>query len=181
MKKVQIDYFKNVPEDEIVWYFCYGSNINTNRFMKYITGDKDGHYADKEGCLDQTKPIDSKPYTIRRRIYFAKHSGKWNGGVAFLNYRSLGKVYGKIYKIKKSQFLDIYKQEHRLKDYNTILYVGKYNRIPIYTFTSTYKLKDVEEPSKEYLEVIRKGLRETYIDLSDKQIEKYIIKISSNK
>ena len=177
MKKVQIDHFNNMSE-EFIWYLCYGSNINIDRFMMYINGDKNGHYADKNGCLDQTKPVDSKPYIIRRRLYFAKHSGKWNGGVAFLNYRSIGKTYGKIYKIKKSQFLDVFKQEHHLKDYDTILYVGKYNNVPIYTFTSTYKLHDLEKPSKEYLEVIRKGIKGTYINLSDKQIEKYLIKIS---
>ena len=178
MKKVQIDNFSKMSEDDNIWYLCYGSNINIDRFMIYINGDGNGHYADKKGCSDKTKPVDSKPYIIRRRIYFAKHSGKWNGGVAFLNYRSIGKTYGKIYKIKKSQFLDVFKQEHRLKDYDTILYVGKYNKVPIYTFTSTYKLNDIEKPSKEYLEVIRKGIKDTYINLSNKQIEKYLIKIS---
>lgn len=179
MKKLNIDYFDKISDEEYVWYFCYGSNINTDRFMIYINGDKNGHFADKKGCLDHTKPLDSKPYILRRRIYFAKHSGKWNGGVAFLNYRSLGKVYGKIYKIKKSQFLDIFKQEHHLKDYNTILFVGKYHKVPIYTFTSIYKLHDLEKPSKEYLDVIKNGIKETYNNLSDKQIKKYMDKISS--
>lgn len=178
MKKVQIDYFDKISDDEYIWYFCYGSNISIDRFMLYINGDSNGHFAEKNGCSDQTKPVASKPYIVRRRIYFAKHSLKWNGGVAFLNYRSLGKVYGKIYKIKKTQFLDVYKQEHHLKDYNTILYVGKYNKVPIYTFTSIYKLHDLEKPSNEYLDVIKKGIKDTYLNLSDKQIDKYLIRIS---
>ena len=177
MKKVEFKDLDKISNDEYVWYLCYGSNINIDRFMMYINGDKNGHFAHKEGCQEHSKPIDSKPYIIRRRIYFAKHSGKWNGGVAFLNYRSLGKIYGKIYKIKKSQFLDIFKQEHHFKDYNTILYVGKYNKVPIYTFTSIYKLNDLEKPSDRYIEVIRKGIMETYKNLSTKQIDKYLKRI----
>ena len=178
MKKVELKDLDKIPNEEYIWYLCYGSNINIDRFMIYIDGDKNGLFAHKEGCLDHSKPIDSKPYIIRRRIYFAKHSGKWNGGVAFLNYRSLGKTYGKIYKIKKSQFIDIFKQEHHLKDYNTVLYVGKYNKVPIYTFTSIYKLNDLEKPSDEYIETIRKGIIDTYKNLSIKQIDKYLIRIT---
>jgi len=177
MKKIDIKYFDKIDDEEYLWYFCYGSNINIKRFMIYINGDEDGYFAHVNGCKDKTKPLDSKPYIIRRRIYFARHSGKWNGGVAFLNYRSLGKVYGKIYKIKKSQFMDILKQEHHLKDYNTVIYIGKYNRVPIYTFTSLYKLNDLEKPSKKYLETIKEGIKDTYKTLSNKKIDKYLSKI----
>ncbi len=181
MKKIDIKYFDQMKDDQYVWYLCYGSNINTKRFMIYINGDKDGHFANTGGCRDKSKPLDSKPYIINRRIYFAKHSGKWNGGVAFLNYRSLGKIYGKIYKIKKSQFIDVLRQESKLKDYNTIIYVGKFRKVPIYTFTSIYKLKELEKPSDKYIEVIREGIEETYKKLSNKKIEKYISKITNNK
>ena len=177
MKKIAIQDIEKINDDEYIWYLCYGSNINIKRFMIYINGDKDGNYAKKDGCRDKTKPLDSKPYIIRRRIYFAKHSGKWNGGVAFLNYRSLGKVYGKIYKIKKSQFMDILHQEQRLKDYNTIVYIGKYHKRPIYTFTALHKLSDLEKPSKEYLDVIKEGILNTYNKLSTNKVDKYIKRI----
>ena len=68
------------------------------------------------------------------------------------------------------------KQEQRLKEYNTIIYVGKYNRISIYTFTSLHKLNDLEKPSEEYLKVIKEGIKETY-NLSTKTIDKYMVKI----
>ena len=181
MKKIDIKYVDKIDDEEYLWYLCYGSNINKKRFMIYINGDKDGCFAHVGGCKDKSKPLNSKPYIIRRRIYFAKHSGKWNGGVAFLNYRSLGKVYGKIYKIKKSQFIDILKQEQNLKDYNTIIYVGKYNRVPIYTFTSLYKLNDLEKPSNEYLKTIEEGIKDTYKRISNKKIDKYMLKIQKNK
>ena len=178
MKKIDIDSFRKMDDEEYVWYLCYGSNINTKRFMIYINGDQDGGYAGKDGCRDKSKPAEARPYIIRRRIYFATHCGRWNGGVAFLNYRSKGKVYGKIYKIKKSQFMDIYKQEHSSKDYNTVLYVGKYKKIPIYTFTSLLKLDNLVDPSEEYLNVIREGIKKTFKNISPKRLEKYIDRIS---
>lgn len=178
LKKVEYSDLKKIDDEEYVWYLCYGSNINIKRFMIYINGDKNGTFAESGGCRDKSEPVDFKPYIIRRRLYFAKHSGEWNGGVAFLNYRSLGKVYGKIYKIKKSQFMDVLKQEHTLKDYNTIIYVGKYRKVPIYTFTSIRKLSDCEKPSEKYLNIIKEGILDTYPKLSKKQIDKYLKRIS---
>jgi hypothetical protein len=178
MRKVLKKEIDKIDDNEYVWYACYGSNISEDRLMIYINGDINGNFAKSDGCRDKSKPIESKSYIIRRRLYFAKHSLKWNGGVAFLNYRSLGKIYGKIYKIKKSQFIDILNQEQRLKDYDTIIYIGKYKKVPIYTFTALHKLKDLEKPSEEYLNVIKKGIIETYDKLSLKRIDKYIEKIS---
>lgn len=178
MKKIEIDDLKNIDDDSYVWYACYGSNIDFDRLMIYINGDSEGKFAHNDGCRCKDKPIDSKPYIIRRRLYFAGHSGKWNGGVAFLNYRSLGKVYGKIYKLRKSQFLDILKQEHSFKDYDTLLYVGKYQNTPIFTFTALHKLKSLEEPSSEYLNVIKKGLISTYKRLSKEKIDRYLKRVS---
>lgn len=177
MKKVEKSFLDKISDNDYIWYLCYGSNININRLMIYINGDESSKFANHDGCKDKSEPIDSKPYIIRRRIYFAKHSGKWNGGVSFLNYRSLGKTLGKIYKITKSQFLDIMKQEQRLKDYDTLLYVGKYNRVPIFTFTALHKLKDIEKPSSDYIGVIKEGIKDTY-NYTDIQIDKYIEKIT---
>lgn len=179
MKKINLEFLKDMDDNDYVWYACYGSNINLNRLKIYINGDKTGRYATNNGCRNKSLPVDSKPYIIRRRVYFAKHSSKWKGGVAFLNYRSKGKTYGKIYKITKSQFIDILKQEQKLKAYDTLLYVGKYRRKPIFTFTALHKLKDIEEPSDQYLNTIRKGIRDTYKNLSKEKINKYMKRISN--
>ena len=181
MKKVDKDFLNKINDDDYVWYLCYGSNININRLMIYINGDKKGRYAAGDGCKNKSKPVDSKPYIIRRAIYFAEHSGTWNGGVAFLNYRVRGKTYGKIYKVTKSQFLDIMKQENRFKAYDTLIYVGKYRKTPIFTFTALHKLQNMERPSKQYLTVIKRGIRSTYKRLSDKTINNYIKRISNIK
>ena len=108
---------------------------------------------------------------------FWRGRGRWNGGVAFLNYRSRGFTYGKIYKIKKSQFVDILKQEHQLKAYDTIIYIGKHKRIPVFTFTTMHKLNDLEKPSEDYLNVIKTGIKQTYKKLPAKRIDRYLAKI----
>ena len=43
MKKIDIKYFDKIDDEEYLWYFCYGSNINIKRFMIYINGDDDGY------------------------------------------------------------------------------------------------------------------------------------------
>lgn len=60
MEKVSSDYLDKYSENDYVWYACYGSNINMDRLMIYINGDKNSKligirfsYADKtaEDCL----------------------------------------------------------------------------------------------------------------------------------
>lgn len=177
MKKVDIEYINNYNLNEYVWYACYGSNINNDRLMIYINGDKNGVFGHIEGCKDKSKPMDVKPYIFNCPIYFAKHSNRWNGGVAFLDYESIGKSYGKIYKVKMNQFRDILKQEYGPKSYNAIIYVGDYEELPIFTFTSSYKREDLERPSKEYEEIIKRGILDTYKNLSNEDVEKYLEKI----
>lgn len=172
MKKINIEDL-NKLNNQYVWYGCYGSNINTDRLMIYINGDTNEIFGHKNGCKDKSKPVEVKPYIFKYPIYFASHSNRWNGGVAFLDYEHTGKSYGKIYKLKIDQFIDIYKQEYSYKKYDTILYVDDYDNLPVFTFTASHKLKDIEKPSKSYKDIIKKGLLETYNYLSDKDIENY--------
>ena len=79
IKKVDITFFDKMDDEEYLWYLCYGSNINEKRFMIYINEDKNMDFAYASGCKDKTAPLDSKPYIINRKIYFAKHSVKWDG------------------------------------------------------------------------------------------------------
>ena len=44
--------------EDYVWYACYGSNINYERFMYYINGDKKGKYSTINGCEDKSEPIE---------------------------------------------------------------------------------------------------------------------------
>ena len=180
MKKVDNEYIEKYNLDSYVWYACYGSNLSMDRLMIYINGDQNGKSGHKEGCSDKTKPLDAKPYIFPCPVYFAKHSKRWNGGVAFLDYEHTGKSYGKIYKLKMNQFRDVLKQEQGDKSYDAIIYVGEYDGLPIFTFTASHKRDDLESPSKEYRDVIKKGILETYANLTVDDVERYFLDCENN-
>lgn len=147
---------------EEVWYACYGSNINYNRLMLYINK-----------CNDKSKPLEEKPFIINHPIYFACESNLWTGGMAFLDYQKEGKSYGKIYKIKISQFKDIYKQEPNY--YDTIILLDYINNLPVLTFTSKNKLDAyLNNPSIKYKKVIMDGLKDLKYNLTEEEMNKYL-------
>lgn len=158
--------------ENFVWYACYGSNINTDRFMKYINGDE-AHI----GCTDKTPPKEEKPFNFKYSIYFANHSGKWDGkGVAFLDTNKKGKSYGKMYLITKEQFEEIHSQEGSGDSwYNKEVCLGDEDGIPIKTFTNSIKLSEVI-PSQKYIGTIKNGLSNIYPKLKDAEIDIYLLK-----
>ncbi|MBR2996905.1 hypothetical protein IKF33_00475 [Candidatus Saccharibacteria bacterium] len=164
MKEIDKKYLDNYGGDDFVWYACYGSNINRDRLMCYINGDKSGKYSSATGCVDKKRPAEERKYIFNHPIYFAGVSKKWGGGgMAFLDYKNKGKSYGKIYKIKTSQFKDILKQEQSCKLYNAILLVDEIDGLPVFSFTSKYKLEnELNPPSDEYVRVIKEGLLDLY-------------------
>ena len=110
-------------DNQYVWYACYGSNINYERFMYYINGDVNEKYSTSKGCSDKSLPLEERQYIFKHPIYFAGDSKRWGGGMAFLDYEHDGKCYGKIYKLKMSQFKDVLEQEQNCKLYDAILLV----------------------------------------------------------
>ena len=159
-----------------VWYACYGSNLNTHRFLCYIKGgicSYNGYYY--EGCTDPTLPLADGPIKIPHRLYFAKHAPKWdNQGVAFLDSRrdDLKHTMGRMYLITELQFEEVHTQEGP-SWYNKVLDLGKYEGYPIKTFTSTHLLKP-NLPNHMYVKAISDGLKETYPLLNRTDIERYI-------
>lgn len=107
---------------------------------------------------------------------FCWNSRRWGGGgFAFLDYEHKGKCYGKIYKLKMSQFKGVLEQEQRCKLYDTILLVDCIEDLPVFTFTAQHKLHDLlQEPSEKYTEVIEKGLLDLYDDIDSNQIKEYL-------
>ena len=95
-------------------------------------------------------------------------------------YEHTGKSYGKIYKLKMNQFRDVLKQEQGGKSYDAIIYVGEYDGLPIFTFTASHKRDDLESPSKEYRNVIKKGILETYANLTVDDVERYFLDCENN-
>ncbi|MEG2351542.1 MAG: hypothetical protein RSA10_01090 [Bacilli bacterium] len=164
---------QNFSDEEYVWYACYGSNINYDRFMYYIRGDETEKYSTKAGCKDKNEPLEFKKYVFKCPIYFAGYSKRWGGGMAFLDYQNSGHSFGKIYKIKVSQFKGILEQEQRCKLYDAIVYVDNVESLAVFTFTAKEKLNDLNSPSHLYCQVIKEGLLQTYKELTITKINQY--------
>ena len=143
-----------------VWYAAYGSNISEKRFMKYINS-----------CTDKSAPIKSRNYIFNHNMYFDRASRRWNGAVAFLDMKSEGKAYGKMYLIKKTQLEEIQKMEGSAYSKRELL--GFVEDLPVYTFTSEIRRDRSVMPSKEYIETILAGLKEAY-NKSEMALEAYL-------
>lgn len=175
MELIDKDELKKYDNEEYIWYACYGSNINYERFMYYINGDEEKKYSSSDGCKDKTEPLEERKYIFKCPIYFAGRSRRWGGGIAFLDYEKKGKSYGKIYKVKMSQFKGVLNQEQNCRLYDTILLLDYVDGLPVFSFTAKHKLQDeLNEPSESYVEVIKKGLLDLYEELDSKQIDEYL-------
>lgn len=159
-------------------YAAYGSNLLKERFMVYIKG---GCFEGKEyeGCKDdKTEPEDLGWLFVPYRLYFAKKSSRWdNMGVAFLsckmeldaNYHTVVRLW----KVSKIQFEAIHEQEGK-SWYPIILHLSEKDGLEIKTITGCWE-NEINNPSERYLEIIKKGLKET-TSWSDKEIADYINK-----
>lgn len=172
---VKKENLRNYSDEDYVWYACYGSNINYDRFMYYINGDISGKYSSKNGCTNKTRPIEERKFIFECPIYFAGKSKRWGGGMAFLDYESSGNAYGKIYKITMQQFKEVLAQEQKCKLYNAILLVDYIDDLPVFTFTSEKKLNSIlNQPSDFYKQVIKEGILNLYDNLNSDQIDQYL-------
>ncbi len=185
---------------DYVWYACYGSNLLTERFSCYIGGGRPVNAKRVyPGCSDKTLPKKQKQAHIPYELYFAKSSKTWSGGGAgFINSenKTEAATLGKMYLITRQQFVDLVQQEVKIEGefdiqlyevikaghldmkngtwYDRILYLGKEEEAPIFTFTNSVYLEDeINAPHRFYLKMIIEGLRETY-QLSAPEIENYL-------
>lgn len=184
---------------EYVWYASYGSNINEERFLSYITGGvPNGSMVKERGCRDKSLPKDSKKIFLPYPMFFAMSSARWEQkGVCFIeaftqeNQQTLGKMY----QITKEQFCDVVSQENNMdkleinfneldrvgsviiskkKFYGKIIRVGFDKGKPIYTFTSPNPISEYRAPALSYLKVIAHGIKETY-GLEEQEIIRYLL------
>jgi hypothetical protein len=160
-------------------YGSYGSNLLKERFMVYING---GNFCGKvyKGCKDKTESESLGYIWVPYRIYFAKNSKTWgNKGVAFLsctkeqdpNYHAIVRLW----KITEGQFEDIKEQEGPCW-YNKTIQFGERDGLEIQTITGCWE-NEKQEPSCQYIEIIKKGLKET-TNWNNEEVEKYIKKFS---
>jgi hypothetical protein len=186
----------------MIWYACYGSNMDVDRFLKYIKGGQltvNGETKTYKACpTDTSTPQKSEPYSIDRKFFFAKESKTWNKhGVGFISNRKnkKSKTFGKLYLISEAQFSHLFTQENARKNvtidfdklseqgildfdynfYNRIVQLDKdYKGFPILTFTNKENLK-INKPHSEYTLLIANGLKLTH-KLSSKEVINYLCK-----
>lgn len=186
----------------LIWYACYGSNMDLDRFLKYIQGGQltvNGEIKNYKACTTDTSlPKNSEPYLIDRKFFFAKESKTWNkSGVGFISNRKnkKSKTFGKLYLISKVQFSHLFAQENAKKTakidfdklsklgildfdynfYNRIVQLDKnYKGFPILTFTNKDNLT-TNKPHLEYAQLISNGLKLTH-KLTSKESVDYLSK-----
>lgn len=186
----------------MIWYACYGSNMDMNRFLKYIQGGQltvNGETKIYKACpTDTSTPKNSEPYSIDRKFFFAKESKTWNKhGVGFISNRKnkKSKTFGKLYLLSEAQFSHLFAQENGREKvtidfeklskrgildfdynfYNRIVQLDKnYKGFPILTFTNKDNLK-TNKPHPEYTLLIASGLKLTH-KLSSKEVVNYLSK-----
>ena len=174
---------KSIGDLDYVWYASYGSNLLYERFITYIQGGKcKFNDTDYSGCRDKSLPKDSKRVTIPYKMYYGNKSTAWeNGGVSFLDIESTGQTLGRMYLVTREQFQDISRQEGRGKNwYNNSIRLGENEGREIITFTNKIK-RLYEKPSAKYIDVIRRGINETYPDMSDSDVMEYLDMCASMK
>ncbi len=153
------------------WYAAYGSNLLEDRFLSYINGRRP--WGNK-GARDTEYLSQTDQCSIPYELYFAKHSKKWKGAVAFLDPqpKETNQTICRLYLVKQQQFIDIWTQEngnnpqtepiprsilmipfesHSFQDigerwYNRIIFLGFHtDGLPIYTITNSKRFEVKEE------------------------------------
>ena len=190
-----------IPENQLVWYAGYGSNLLRERFECYIKGGKPkGSTRAYPGCRDKTDPCADRPVTLRHEFFFADHSSSWNGAVGFIRpVASNATTLARMYLISYGQFNDVVRQENGRKVpgdiivplyedlsrgahweitgvrlYGRLIKTGMLDEHPILTFTTTRDDFMVGPPSEAYIKMIVQGLEETYPCMRKSEILDYL-------
>lgn len=97
-----------MSKPERVWYVAYGSNVNEQRFLRYLNGDEN-----HVGARDDTPPARSIWTTAPLQLRFAGESQRWGGGVCFVDPDPAAVAYVRAWDITSEQFEDVFAQENR--------------------------------------------------------------------
>ena len=195
---MSVKFIRNKSEDSLVWYACYGSNMDANRLACYIQGGTPlGGARNYRGCDDKSMPTAETSMELPYPLYFAGESKVWTGGVALIDSTiSQQGTKGKAYLITSSQFEQVAAQEsgrdyatpvdiallrHQgqltigdgSRSYDKVLYCGEYKQYPVLTLTSPFPKQPYTKPSHAYIRVIVSGLQSTY-KLTSNEIFEYL-------
>jgi hypothetical protein len=184
----------------LIWYAGYGSNLCAERFRCYIAGGIPPGLTDPcRGARDPTHPRQDRPLDIPHPLYFAGTARPWGGSPCFVDPvpGPEGPTRGRAYLITWEQFEDVVAQENGRPTspvdldlaemtegdslrigpgrYETLLYLGRLEGLPVVTITSPRAMTDPEPgaPSAAYLKVMITGLREAHA-MSDDAIVAYL-------
>lgn len=165
----------NASEEDYVWYACYGSNLNADRFNNYIEGgvyELTGAFC--EGCRDKSHWVDDCMKTYPGRMYFAMNSSRWeNKGVSFYDPNSNnGYTYMRLYKITRGQFHDVQRHEGPSWYGRIVCLDVLSDNCPVYTMTSKRILED-NMPGEKYLNLIRTSLMEN-LSQGEFEVDNYL-------
>jgi hypothetical protein len=189
-----------------VWYVSYGSNMSAARLACYIRGGRpSGGRRSNPGARDRRLPTRSIPVDLPGTVYFAGESPQWGGGVAFYDHATPGYTAARGYLVTAEQLSDIAAQEmYRVPQaddpleqvvlsplgggryevgpgrYETLLEVGRFDDLPLLTFTSPHGLEHAvpTRPSPAYLQMMATGLRESRA-WDDQRVWAYLASIGS--
>ncbi|WP_048812410.1 gamma-glutamylcyclotransferase family protein [Methanobrevibacter ruminantium] len=167
---------------DYIWYVSYGSNMLYDRFICYIEGGSyEGSSSYRMPCEDTSAPVEVRAVEIPHDMYFGNYSGSWHGGgVSFLDTEKDGHALGTAYLITREQFEHVAAEENggRYPDgtgnwYEDIISLGDMDGFEMLTVTNK-KPREQNEPSEEYLETLKRGIRENWPDMSEEDIGRYL-------
>ena len=167
---------------DYIWYVSYGSNMLSERFLCYIEGGRfEGSGSYRMACEDTSSPIEAKAINIPYDMYFGNTSGSWEGcGVSFLDTTKEGHALGVAYLITREQFEHVAAEENggRFPDgwgywYENIIALDEMDRFESFTITND-ELRPYNEPCEEYLNTLKRGIRENWSGMSEKDINSYL-------
>lgn len=188
------------PDDDLVWYVSYGSNMSAERLACYLEGGcPPGGSRTNPGAHDRAPPRRSVPVDLPGTTYFAGESPQWGGGVAFYDHETPGRTCARAYLVTARQLADIAAQEmYRVPDpddpiaeivlgldggrhtlgpgrYETLVEVGRYDGRPLLLFTAPHGADHVAHtrPAPAYLAMLAAGLRESR-DWDDAEATAYL-------
>ena len=166
---------------EYIWYVSYGSNMLEERFLCYIEGGCfEGSASYRDACKDPTRPLEKRAIDIPYDMYFGNYSGSWEGcGVSFLDTTKDGHALGVAYLITREQFEHVAAEENGGRSpgygnwYEDIISLGEMDGFEMLTISND-ELRPYNEPCEEYLNTLKRGIRENWSEMSEEDIENYL-------
>jgi gamma-glutamylcyclotransferase (GGCT)/AIG2-like uncharacterized protein YtfP len=174
--------------NDYVWYVSYGSNMLRERFLCYIKGGAYESSRYRLPCKDPTPPLAIKTLEIPYEMYYGNKSQSWeNCGVSFLNTSRKGIALGVAYLITKEQFHHVRKQENGGREpekgniwYEDTIDLGMMDGFEVKTITNNIP-RIPNTPCSKYREILHRGIKENWPEMSDDEIDDYIYECMRNK